>query len=311
MFREQNRAFTDQITQMRAQQQLEHQQLVDTLGGRVTSLEAGLHDVTSRLDAISEQVSCAASCMQRVSDLERAVIEMRSNTADLRESIRAELLQELKEATRNSSKQVGVAPPSRPVFNGARDFVPDKLFVKGFCPYKQDAVHGLSQQQAAALFERLRACASSGLQRFIGNASHPFRRNRQITVYLKDMESRQQAIDLCKAWFDCVVSANLDKLGSFKLWFQLDAHESVKTRRRLLAQARAVVSENCELGDTYALAPDWAAGALFLEKKGGGGGELMLGSVDKSMNCVWCAASIATAWPSVQLATLTSAMNDE
>jgi hypothetical protein len=252
----------------------------------------------------------AARDAKRISDLEGLVAENRTiaeqNMAALRQDLLAEIRRAGSSGAAASSGHAktggwGGIPQAGgyPALAGRTPFVADRVFVKGCCPWGRDDEFALCKQDATTLAQMIMQLLPADLQAKVRMPTFLFRKNRQITLPLRNLPSRDEVADLVETGNKELQARNIQWNGQ-AVWIQADAPEYVKLRRRCLAKAMNCIRNECTMNDRV-LEPDWPSGTLYVAFQGC---EIEVGKVTKVGDWQWKEAGLQKVWPKVALATL-------
>jgi len=170
----------------------------------------------------------------------------------------------------------------------AGPWVPTKLFLRGWSPY-DEAVHprarkGISKEEAAHLYELILSRIPHENARVIQGASYPFFNNTQLVITMKDNTPRELVWEASKA-INAVVKgegfelpASLARIGSVRLYCQVDAPEWQRVRRGLLAKASSWLVKSKAVEERL-VRKDWASGCLWATSHSGE--SLMVGLAER------------------------------
>jgi hypothetical protein len=271
---------------------------IDMISNRMTTVE-------NDIELLKEQATRDAA---RVRQLEAAIDEQRTTAERKYAALRAELMEEIRKApppaAAKASSSWGPIPQQVGGSSTRAPFVPEKVFVKGFCPYGRDDEFALSKRDAAALAASLISLLPDEWRDRVSQPNFLYRRNRQITLPLTGITTCNDVYQLVEAW-NTELKTRKIKSNGFDVWVQADAPEFVKLRRRCLAKAMACVRNECNM-DGAAFEPDWPAGVLYVSLRGQ---EIDIGSVQKTGEFKWKQEGLLKVWPNVALATLVASFD--
>jgi hypothetical protein len=141
--------------------------------------------------------------------------------------------------------------------------------LRGFCQYGKDTEQGLSQVKATALFELCKPHLPREHLHVLSDRppSAPYRRNRQVVIWLRDGVSREESNEAAKQWSIALKHSKVCVEGR-GVYVVADTDEITKARKRAVAQAKAVILQEGLLTDGWECEPDWAAGCVYLTRDG-------------------------------------------
>jgi hypothetical protein len=281
------------------------------LGREIRETRASIDQISNRMSTVENEIELlreqATRDAARVRQLEAAIDEQRTTAERNYAALRAELMEEIRKAPPPAAAKPssGWGPiPQQAGVSSRAPFVPEKVFVKGFCPYGRDDEYALSKKDAAALAASLISLLPDEWRDRVCQPNFLYRRNRQITLPLTGISTRNDVYQLVEAWNTELKSRKI-KSNGFDVWIQADAPEFVKLRRRCLAKAMACVRSECNM-DGATFEPDWPAGVLYVSLRGQ---EIDIGCVLKTGEFKWKQEGLLKVWPNLALATLVASFD--
>jgi hypothetical protein len=243
------------------------------LGREIRETRASIDQISNRMSTVESDIELlkeqATRDAARMRQLEAAIDEQRTTAERNYAALRAELMEEIRKAPPPAAAKppTGWGPiPQQAGASSRAPFVPEKVYVKGFCPYGRDDEYALSKKDAAALAASLIGLLPDEWRDRVCQPNFLYRRNRQITLPLTGTSTRNDVYQLVEAWNTELKSRKI-KCNGFDVWIQADAPEFVKLRRRCLAKAMACVRSECNM-DGATFEPDWPAGVLYVSLRG-------------------------------------------
>jgi hypothetical protein len=305
------------FTEMRLETKQSHDTLCAKLETSVAEIRGEVSAVSSRVELLERE---NRSLKATVTSIQENMIALESRLAPsaLEQSVSDSMQQRLQTSVQQCveasvAKRLAslhpppaIAPPPIPVQSAAAaragqpsrlPFVPDKMFLRGFCAYGKDATQGLSQERALKLLDLCRGHLPAEHRHVIGSRepSAPYRRNRQVTIWVREGTTRDETMECAKAWSIALKAANINWEGR-GIYIVSDTDEITKMRKRAVAQARAVIEQERLLTDGAKVEPDWAAGAVYVVKDGV---EHCVGTWNYKKGFVWCASEVSKLWPHI------------
>jgi hypothetical protein len=273
----------------------------------VSATRHDIRQMSSRIDTIEHRLEDYDELKAEVKGLREEVTRLRNPVIDpeLRNQLKAELQDELvqllAERGVTREKPYQAEPPAAPIgaSSSRTEFVPDKIFIKGFCEYSPNGSNGLGESECKVLFANCHRLLPREFARFVqaDSVRCGYRRNHQIVIMLKGNPGKGAVYDLVQAWNGAIREKGLNVAGR-KIWIQADAPEYVKQKRRLMAKAMAAAREELDL-TTGGLTPEWPTFSLWwLDDQGR---DTKIGFAASTCSWTWCREDIARIWPTASV----------
>jgi hypothetical protein len=270
----------------------------------VVSTRGDIQSMCTRIDAIEHRLEHYDELQNEVRDLRQEVVRLRAAPAVMDPELKAQLKRELadelhqllseRDARDTREKPYSVQPPAAPAANTRVEFIPDKLFIKGFCEYSPDGANGKSEAECKIIFKLCFAHLPREFHRYVqeDGVRCGYRRNHQVVILLRNNPAKAVTYELVQAWNKNMRDKNVNFAGK-KIWVQADAPEFVKQKRRLMAKALAACREELDTSGGE-LVPEWPTFSLWWARDGN---DEKLGWASSTCEWTWCRDAVVRLWP--------------
>jgi uncharacterized membrane-anchored protein YhcB (DUF1043 family) len=266
---------------------------------RVDSLREELSEHRKEMSALVDRFDAL--------DIEKLKQELRD---DIKQQIANEIARALPAAARSAAHAGSTSSASKPPDLGhAREYsatkwVARKVFLRGWCPWKGEAEHGLTKIQCTAVVQKLLSSLPAGMTDCLEDGARQYTcprfRNSQIILNLRDDAGEECAWELAKACNDSIKNNAMDVRGR-EIYAAAEQPLWKRMRNSCIARAAVVVRDELEERPDWVVTRAWPDCALMMER-----GEtcIILGVWKDGLRWQWNAANIHRLWPTANVADL-------